>query len=366
MSPQQSSGEKTEKATPKKRRDAREKGQIVKSADLVVALSMAVLFGGLLAFGGGIVNNTKLMMVEMFTMPIPEQLTKAALGALTLRLLTRFILIIAPILGTALLGGVVFNVLQSGFMFTPKAMAPKFSRVSPLEGFKRIFSKRTLIELVKSIIKITVLVTVAYSSYKQQLQSMPGMMTADISIGSLNVTVRAIVDIIFGVSFKLVLALVVMAPFDLFFQWWKHEKDLMMTKQEVKDEYKLTEGDPQIKGRIRQKQRQMSAMRMMQAVAGADVVITNPTHYAIALTYNEERNRAPVVVAKGRDYLAKKIKDEADKYSVPKIENRPLAQYLYFYCDIGDEVPEEMYKAVAEILAYIYKLRHDTGRQGVR
>lgn len=358
MSPQ-SSGEKTEKATPKKRRDAREKGQVVKSMDAVTALSMAVVLAGISLFGGGMVNDIKAMMISAFTMDMAAEFNTADLLATTGDTILRFLTAVLPILLVALAAGMAFNILQVGFMFNPKLLKPKFSRINPLEGFKRMFSKRTFIELIKSVVKIAVLGMVAYSEYQVQVKKTENMMAE-----SLTTAINTMLDMLSTIGFKLVIALVIMAPFDFFFQWRKHEKDLMMTKQEIKDEYKLSEGDPQIKSRIRQKQRQMSAMRMMQAVGAADVVITNPTHYAIALQYDESTNKAPLIVAKGKDFLAQKIKEEAAKHHVAMVENRQLAQYLYFFCEIGDEVPEEMYQAVAEILAYIYKMKQ-TGR-GVR
>lgn len=177
----------------------------------------------------------------------------------------------------------------------------------------------------------------------------------------LGYSIPAAMDMLLSVGLKLGLAYAIFAPFDYFYQWWKHNKDLMMTKEELKEEFKLTEGNPQTKSRISQKQRQMSRMRMVQAVKDADVVITNPTHYAVALSYKEKENSAPVVVAKGKDYLAKSIREKAKEFNVEIVENRSVAQSLYFFCEVGDEVPEDLYKAVAEILAYVYKLKNKQG-----
>ncbi|MDR1619805.1 MAG: flagellar biosynthesis protein FlhB [Clostridiales bacterium] len=358
MSPQQTaSGERTERATPKKRRDARREGQVFKSNDLVVALSMAVLLGALKLFGPGMVENIIGILTSGFTR-VPDSTSIASIMNVATEMIVRFVLTMLPLFLTAMVAGALFSILQVGFLFTPNALRPKFSRINPIEGFKRLFSKQTLVELLKSIIKIAVLVWVAYGEYQTEIQKSLGMMH-----NYLFSSVGAVIDMIFAIGFKLVVALVIMAPFDLLFQWWKFEKDLRMTKQEVKDEYKLTEGDPQIKSRIKQKQREMSAMRMMQAVGGADVVITNPTHYAVALSYKEDQHAAPLVVAKGKDFLAQRIKEEADRCGVIKVENVELARALYFFCDVGDEVPEELYQAVAEVLAYIYKLRHGGRRR---
>ncbi len=351
MSPQ-STGEKTEKATPKRKREAREKGQIFKSVEVNTALTLLVLFGVLSIFGPTMVENIKDLLRYFFTMSSPDTFDIASAMKMYGDAMIMFIGIIAPLLIAAFVAGVVTNVIQSGFIFTTKALAPKFDRINPMSGFKRIFSTRTLLDLVKSIIKITILVVVAYNDYQVHMDEFKGLMGQDVAVAIAN-----FVDIIISTSFNLAIAFAIFAPFDYMYQRWKYNKDLMMTKQEIKDEYKLTEGNPQIKGRISQKQRQMSRMRMVQAVKDADVVITNPTHYAVALEYKEGKSTAPVVIAKGKDYLAQKIKEKAKEENVQIVENKPLAQALYFFCEVGDEVPEDMYKAVAEVLAYVYRMK---------
>ncbi len=351
MSPQ-STGEKTEKATPKRKREAREKGQIFKSVEVNTALTLLVLFGVLSIFGPTMVKNIKDLLRYFFTMSSPDTFDIASAMKMYGDAMIMFIGIIAPLLIAAFVAGVVTNVIQSGFIFTTKALAPKFDRINPMSGFKRIFSTRTLLDLVKSIIKITILAVVAYNDYQVHMEEFKGLMGQDVAVAIAN-----FVDIIISTSFNLAIAFAIFAPFDYMYQRWKYNKDLMMTKQEIKDEYKLTEGNPQIKGRISQKQRQMSRMRMVQAVKDADVVITNPTHYAVALEYKEGKSTAPVVVAKGKDYLAQKIKEKAKEENVQIVENKPLAQALYFFCEVGDEVPEDMYKAVAEVLAYVYRMK---------
>ncbi len=358
MSAQQGSGERTEKATPKKRREAREKGQVFKSTDLVTAFSLLVMFGLLAIAGESLIDGLQKLLTNYFNVgdALPEVMDGAAAQVILHNAYIRFIFIMLPVLGAALAAGLVFNLLQVGFLFSSKAMQPKMSRISMVEGFKRIFSKKTLIDLIKSLIRLAVLIKVAYDEFSSQLQNIPTLMQ-----GELVSSAKASWNIILAIAFKLAIALAILAPFDYLFQWWQYEKDLRMTKQEVKDEYKLTEGDPQIKGRIRQKQRQMSSMRMMQAVADADVIITNPTQFAVALSYKEGVNNAPVIVAKGQDYLAKKIREKAAELKVEIVENKALARHLYFFCEIGDEVPEELYQAVAEILAYVYRLKHPQG-----
>ena len=346
-------GEKTEKATPKRKRDAREKGQVFKSAELISSVSLIIMFAVFSLFGTMIVDNLTRMIVSAFSFgAIPDTVTLSSVNVAFQNGVKYFLLIMAPLFLAAFISAVVLNVLQVGFLFSTKAISPKLDKISMAQGFKRLFSVRTVVELVKSIIKITIIGVVAYSSYKTEFAKMPQLMTQNVILSA-----GQFVKMILSVAFKIAIALAVFAPLDYLYQWWKHNKDLRMTKQEVKDEYKLTEGDPQIKGRIRQKQREMSHMRMMQAVEEADVIITNPTHYAIGLSYDEKKHDAPVVVAKGKDYLAQKIKERAKELNIETVEDRGLAQSLYAYCEVGDEVPEELYKAVAEILAYVYNLK---------
>ena len=356
MSPQ-SSGEKTEKATPKRKREAREKGQIFKSVEVNTALTLLVMFGVLSIFGQTIVENIKNLLRYFFSMNPPEQFDVAAIMKMFGDAVSMFFGIMAPILIAAFAAGLVTNLVQVGFIFSTKALAPKFDRINPLSGIKRIFSTRTLLDLVKAIIKIAILGWVAYNDFQAHMDDFKGLMGQDVPVA-----VADFVDIIISTAFDLAIAFAIFAPFDYMYQRWKYNKDLMMTKQEIKDEYKLTEGNPQIKGRIAQKQRQMSRMRMVQAVKDADVVITNPTHFAVALEYKEGKNTAPMVVAKGKDYLAQRIKERAKEENVQIVENKPLAQALYFFCEVGDEVPEDMYKAVAEVLAYVYRMKKQGGR----
>ncbi|MCK5129286.1 MAG: flagellar biosynthesis protein FlhB [Clostridiales bacterium] len=354
MSPQQT-GEKTEKATPKKKRDAREKGQIFKSSELISSMSLIVMLATFSIFGTGIINNLMDLLRSMFSINnIPSSITRLSVGTAFIDALRYFFIIMAPILIAAFVSALVFNLLQVGFLFSPKAMAPKLEKISMAAGFKRLFSVRTIVELVKSILKISIICIVAYNEYQTQIVKMPMLMNENFLLSA-----QHFVKIILTVAFKIAIALAIFTPLDFLYQWWKHAKDLKMTKQEIKDEYKLSEGDPQIKGKIKQKQREMSNMRMMQAVEDADVIITNPTHYAIGLKYKEEDNDAPIVIAKGKDYLAQKIKAKAKELEIEMVENRPLAQSLYIYCDVGDEVPEDLYQAVAEILAYVYKLKQN-------
>jgi flagellar biosynthesis protein FlhB len=346
--------QKTERATPKRRKEAREKGNVLKSVDVGTAAVLLAVFAILKILGGTVLSGTSQMLQHWLSrQPGDSPLT---IGDAT-QMMTSAIVSIGSIAAPLVLAGVIValvaNIAQVGFLFTGKAMQPKFSRINPMEGFKRIFSVRSVAELLKAVLKIVALGYVAYGEYVKIVGQFPtfamlGVMQAG----------AAMADMAMNIALKMALVLLGIAAADYFYQWWRRERELRMTKQEIKDEFKLTEGDPQTKSRIRQKQRQIGMQRMMQSIPSASVVITNPTHYAIALRYTEGRDSAPIVVAKGKDYVAVRIKEEARKYGIEMVENRPLAQALYVYCDIGDAIPKDMYKAVAEVLAYVYKLKH--------
>ncbi len=356
---QQQHGEKTEKATPKRKRDAREKGQVFKSTEVIASFSMLVMFSVFALFGTFIVQNTGDMLTEMFSGAyIQDVVTLSGISNAFRSAVRYFFIIIAPLFIAAFLSAIIFNIIQVGFLFSPQAIQPKLEKISMAKGLKRLFSSQTVMQLLKSLFKISIIVIVGYNAYKTEFGKFPELMGQNVIIGT-----QQAFKIILNVAFKVVIFLAILAPVDYWYQWWKYNKDLRMTKQEVKDEYKLSEGDPQIKGKIRQKQRQMSQMRMMQAVEEADVIITNPTHYAIGLKYDENENDAPVVIAKGKDFLAQKLKERAKELDIVMVENRPLAQSLYVYCEVGDEVPEDLYQAVAEILAYVYNLKKKMGRR---
>ncbi len=353
--PDQGTGEKTEKATPKKREDARKRGQVLKSAEVNTAVTTAAMFGALFLFGGGIISGMTEVLKSVFERmgEVREDVGIADMSSFVGDIVWRFVMILAPILIVAVVVGAVANLMQVGFMFSGESLKPKFSKINPLQGFKRIFSMRSLVEMLKAIIKITVVGVLVYNEYMDYFDSFPGLM--DVTVGQ---AAGEIVSICFSLAFKAILALVGIGLVDYLYQWWEYEKNLKMTKEEVKQEYKQQEGDPQIKGRRREKARQMSMMRMMQSLPKADVVITNPTHYAVALRYNEAEAPAPVVVAKGKDFVAQKIKEKARELGVEIVENKPVAQALYAACDIGHKIPDDMFAAVAEILAYVYKKKN--------
>ncbi|MFO7154830.1 MAG: flagellar biosynthesis protein FlhB, partial [Caldicoprobacter oshimai] len=254
--------------------------------------------------------------------------------------------------GLVMLAGLAINYWQVGFIFTTRPVMPNLSRINPLEGLKRIFSKRTLVELLKSLLKLALVIFISYKEFMADMEFLAQLAKWDIKNSFIVVG-----DMVFNIGIKMAVVFLVLAVFDYFYQWWEYEKSLRMTKQELKDEYKEVEGHPLIRSRIRERQRQIGLRRMMQEIPKADVVVTNPVHFAVALRYDPKEHDAPVVVAKGQDYLALKIKEIAKKHGVYIVENKPLAQMLYKSTEIGQAIPPELFRAVAEVLAFVYSMK---------
>jgi len=258
--------------------------------------------------------------------------------------------ILLPLFLVVMVGGALVHVVQTGPMFVTEKLKPDFKKINPLQGFKRIFSMTSLVEMVKSILKTVILCYIAYSYVSSGVNTFVNMMYQDVGKAF-----SQVLSMSFSMGVMIGIALIAFSAVDVLYQWWKFEKDIRMTKQEVKEENKQLEGDPQIKAKIRQKQRRMSAQRMMQRLPDASVVVTNPDHFAVALRYKEDVDRAPVVVAKGQDYLAQRIKQKARELDIAIVENKPVARALYAACEVDDEIPPELYQAIADILIYVYK-----------
>ncbi len=348
-----SSEEKTEKATPKKRKDQRKEGNIFQSKEIVIAASLIVSF---VAFRllypvieSAMADSLKSFFSLVGTM---DSINSSDMTPIFIDGIISFAIGVGPMLLISSLIGIIATVAQTKGLVTFKALKPKFSRMNPLNGIKNLFSLKGMIELLKSIIKIVILFYIIYMTLQDEVTKFPKMIDMGVTE-----SVSAIGGIIWNVSLKVMVAFVFVAGFDYMYQRWEYEKKLKMTKQEVKEEYKMTEGDPKVKGQIKQKQQQMSRQRMMQAVPEANVVIRNPTHYAVALKYDHEKNNAPVIVAKGEDFMALKIIEIAEAHDIPVLENKPLARALYAEVDIDREIPSEFYSPVAEVLAYVYSLK---------
>ena len=352
-------GEKTEPATQKKLDDARKEGKVARSKDLTEGFALVVLFLLLKVFIGYIgermitlFDNTIGRMAE-FEKVNRAGLSTVAVTTMLMNAIIELLLIIWPFLVFGFAIAFLISVYQVGWKVSTKPMEPKLSKFNPINGFKRIFSKDSLFELVKSIAKVGIIIYITYTSLKDEANNL--FILYEIS---LNQAVALVGEIILDVGLKIAITFVFIGVVDYFYQRWKFADEMKMTKQEVKDEYKNTEGDPQIKGRIRQKMREVSQRRMMQDVPQADVVITNPTHFAVAIKYDAEVSAAPIVVAKGEDFLAQKIKEVAKEHNVQIVENKPLARMLYHNVDIGSEIPPELYQSVAEVLAMVYHMKN--------
>ncbi len=348
------SGERTEPASPKKRRDARERGEVRKSQELNTSLLIVLSFAVLRA-AWPYISSHSVSVMQRFLSPqylSAGEISMANVGTYFMQAVVQMALILLPMLAAVMVGALLVNYMQVGFLFTTKTLTPKFSRINPMQGFKRVFSSRSVMELLKAVGKLAVIVAMCMGSLTSFAAVLPSLITAA-PVSAMERTMAFALDL----GLRIGVAMLIVGAADFAYQWWKFEKDLRMTKQEVKDEWKLTEGNPEIKSRIKQKQRQMSAARMMQMVPQADVVVTNPTHYAVALRYDEKLDKAPVVLAKGADFVAQRIRQAAAQHGIELVENRELARTLYSLCEVGEEVPEDLYQAVAEVLAYIYRLR---------
>lgn len=344
-------GEKTEEPTAKKRADARKKGQVGRSQELNTAFVLLVGFFTLKLLWDSIYLSIASYTTYVFTnlnqSVDTENIIHIFIGIIVVLAKTAF-----PVMFAIMLIGLAINFFQVGLNFNTESIEFKLDKLNPINGFGRIFSKRSLVELAKSFFKILVIGFFLYRFIHEQILAMPQFMFFD-----LTTSLALVAEIIFQMAFIVIGVIMIMALMDYGYQKWQTTQDLKMTKQEVKDEMKQSEGDPQIKGKIRQKQRQMAMARMMKEVPKADVIVTNPTHYAIALSYQQGMS-APLVVAKGQDLVAQRIKEIAREARVPIIENKPLARAIYAAVQIGDAIPQELYQVVAEVLAYVYRLKH--------
>ena len=352
-------GEKTEDATQKKLEDVRKEGNVAKSREIVTAATLLALYvclRFLIGFVGGRLTQSFDTYYKMIPRMIHEGITISNFNKLFLSCSVSIGIAIFPFLLSGLVVSVLSNTLQFKFRVTTKPLQPKFSKMNPINGVKRMFSLNTVMELVKSIFKIVLISYVSYSVIVNHVDDI--YLIYDISIQQ---ALLLMYDIILDLLLKICMVFIVIAAADFLYQRWKFRDDNKMSKQEVKDEYKNSEGDPQVKGQQKQRMRQASQRRMMAAVPEADVVITNPTHFAVALSYKSGEHTAPVVVAKGADFMAGRIKEIAKENQVDIVENKPLARMLYYNVDVDAEIPPELYQAVAEVLAYVYQLHNKVG-----
>ena len=350
-------GEKTEEATTKKLDDARKEGQVSKSQELTTAFGLLGLFLSMKAFTGLLGKRLISSFTDVYAMigtVASDEFNNNTYGRLLQDGILEVLLAILPFLAVAFLIAFVTNVMQVKWKVTGKPLMPKLSKINPIKGFKKIFSMDKVMELIKAIAKIVVISVIVYTTMKNKVDHLYILY----QIGNISAATVYVGEEIIDLGIRVSAFFLIIGFADLFYQRRKFKKEMRMTKQEVKDEYKQTEGDPQIKGRIRQKMREASQRRMMQQLPEADVVITNPTHFACALKYDREVSSAPVLIAKGADYIAGKIKDAAREYDIPIVENKPLARMLYYNVDLEQEIPVELYQMTAEVLSYVYNLKN--------
>jgi flagellar biosynthesis protein FlhB len=354
--------ERTEAATPRKLQTLRDDGKVSKSPEVASALSILAGVCTIYAFGGTGWGYMRAMITDGLSNISRADLTDTSLMQLSITAGTVFFTIMAPLLIAMPLIGIISNVGQSGLMLTTKPLMPDLSRLNPITGFTRMFSIRTAVELIKTTIKVSIVGYLLYRTYRDSFPIFLSLAGADLS-GALGL----VISTIFSMSFTVGGAFLVLAAVDYGYQRWDFLRNAKMTKQEMKEEYKQSEGSPEIKNAIRRRQRRMAMSRMMQNVPTADVVVTNPTHFAVALRYRGDEMIAPKVIAKGQDLIAQRIKQIARENNVPVVENKALARALFAAVEVDQEIPYDLFQGVAQILAYIYSLkRHPRSTGAVR
>ncbi|MBC2455875.1 fused FliR family export protein/FlhB family type III secretion system protein [Clostridium beijerinckii] len=345
--------DKTEEATPKKKSESRNKGQIARSKDVSVAITMVICTLLISSLWGMLTNGFKEVLIYFLNFPMIRDFNHATISNLAITTVIKIGSYLLPFALPIMVGGFIASLLQTGFIITAEPLKPSFGKLNPLSGLKNMISKRSIVDLSKNLVVITIVSIICYRYISGNYQSILGI--SNLYLPSLSDEVK---NLVVGIFKQICIVLVIIAGIDYFLQVRMHNKEMRMTKQEVKDEYKQSEGDPKIKGKIKQRQRELGMKRMMQSVADATVVITNPTHLAIAIKYEEGKDmEAPKVVAKGADYVAFKIKSIAKENEVPVIENKPLARLMYDRVEVDQDIPQDLYQAVAEILVVVMKLK---------
>ncbi len=346
------SEEKTEEATPRKKSEARKKGQVAKSKEVNLALTLLACTLLLASLSGYVTGNLRSLLIYFLNQDFLTTIDYLSLQKFMAVALWKIALIYLPIAIPIMLMGVLANFIQTGFILSSEPIKPQLSKLNPISGFKRMFSKKSFMDLLKNLAIVGIVGYIGYGYIRDNYSQI--LTLGNLYLPSLGVELKNLFISIFS---KVTLVMVIIALVDFIYQRYSFNKDLKMTKQEIKEEFKQDEGDPQLKSKIKQRQREIASRRMMQAVPEATVVVTNPTHYAVALKYEDSAMAAPKVVAKGADIIALKIKEIAKANNVPIIENRPLARRLYDEVDLEKEIPQEMYQGVAELLAALYKLK---------
>ncbi|WP_127580640.1 flagellar biosynthesis protein FlhB [Paenibacillus koleovorans] len=345
-------GEKTEPATPKKRQDARKKGQVAKSMELPSAFILLGVLLVLFMYGSVMRDRITRMFTTTFYDYIHQEVTYSNIISMFSQLMMEGLILLAPIFLLAVVVAFLAVYLQIGFLLTGEPLKPSFEKLDPIKGLANLFKLRSLVQLIKSVLKLVIIGTVVFFTIWNDRD-----MIVQMAAWPLTDTFAHTAHLILILGVQIAIILLVLALFDYFYQKYELEKSLKMSKDDIKQEYKNMEGDPLIKGKIREKQKRMAMQRMMQEVPKADVVITNPTHFAVAMKYDPKQAEAPIVLAKGMDYVALKIRQVAKEHNIVTMENKPLARALYEQVEIGQTIPADLFQAVAEVLAYVYKLK---------
>lgn len=344
---------KTEKATPKKRQDERKKGNIFQSADIISAVTLLTIFLVLRIFVPGYYEYMQMFMTRYFTYGQSiDMLTPSQVIDIAKDCVSAVFTLAGPIMLTSIVIAVIGTAAQTKLKFSREKIKFKFSNISPLQGIKRIFSLRSIVELVKSVVKIVILTYILYSALINMSHEFPKLMYAEVYQ-----SVVFILQSILSLVIQLSIAFIAISALDYLYQWWEYERNIRMSKQDIKEEYKQMEGDPHVKGQQRERRRKMSMQRMMQQVPTADVIVRNPTHFAVALRYDIEKDVAPIVVAKGKDYVALRILAVAEQNQIPMTENKALARALYSEVEVNGQIPSQYYVVLAEIMAWVYSMK---------
>lgn len=342
--------EKKHPATPKRKQDARKKGQVFKSQEATSALMLI----GLVVVLKYWIPSMLLRLEQLFpyVLGLPSEWSERSVASLMVNTLWMGIQIMGPIFATGFMVALFVNYVQVGVLFTGESMKPQLSRISLVEGAKRMFGVKAWVELSKSLIKVVLIGYFLYASVRDRIDIYPALQQLEVGQAAIFLG-----EALMELAWKIALSFLVLAGLDYLYQRWEYEKNLKMSHEELKQEYKQSEGNPELKSEIKRRQRAMAMSRMMQDMKQADVVVTNPTHFAVALRYDLKVQKAPYVVAKGQDHIALRMRELAIEYDLVIMENKPLARALYAQVDIGQGIPADLYKAVAEVLAFVYRLK---------
>ena len=361
MAESESGADKTEDPTEKRKKDSREKGEIARSKELNTLAIMLAGSIGLIIFGGALAQDMMEIMRYNFSISREVLLNTDSMGAFLLHSGKIALVALQPVLITLLIAALIGPIALGGWLFAAGSLAPKFSRMNPAAGIKRMFSAKALVELLKALAKFFIILIVALLVLKSDIDDLQR-----ISREPLESAVIHSLQVVAWSALWMACGLILIAAVDVPVQLWESHKKLLMTKQEVRDEHKDQEGRPEVKQRIRQTQREMSQRRMMSAIPDADVIITNPTHFAVALKYDPEKGAAPMLLAKGSDFLALKIREIGDKHNILLLESPALARSIYYSTELEQEIPAGLYLAVAQVLAYVYQIRQYQAGKGKR